>query len=427
MLSVSVLVFLLAVNAQAAPSTFGWDGRQLVEVRAQIGRGELSKSLASLKTRADKALNGLYSVMDKNSTPPSGSKHDYMSQAPYWWPPGIGCPASDACKNITKTCVQDYGKPFERHDGYHNPCVDSLDDHRSGDMATDVTWLSVYSWLTNHSDPAYSNHAAKMLRRWFLDPDWLMNPNLKYGQGVPGQDEGRQEGMIEVSSWAEMLDGVVLLRTSPAWSQADDDGLRAWMAKFFDWALTNSIGQKEFAATNNHGTWMDNTMSAMALFLGNKTEAAKIAKAAPSKRVDVQVMPNGTLPQELARTKSASYATMDATAFMSLAHLAQHSGVDLYGYCSASKQCLRKVIEYLLPYAINDTSVTHPCITDPSSTVPCWPYPQITSFSWGDLFQPLRRAAIAFNSSTYEKGCQKLPDVDYGGNFLNLVLPPFKP
>lgn len=26
------------------------------------------------------------SVMDKSSTPPSGSKHDYMSQAPYFWP-----------------------------------------------------------------------------------------------------------------------------------------------------------------------------------------------------------------------------------------------------------------------------------------------------------------------------------------------------
>jgi hypothetical protein len=45
------------------------------------------------------------SVVQKAVTPPSGDKHDYMSQAPYWWPD----PASAD------------GKPYIRRDGERNP------------------------------------------------------------------------------------------------------------------------------------------------------------------------------------------------------------------------------------------------------------------------------------------------------------------
>ena len=41
----------------------------------------------ALTAQADKMLGeGPYSVMDKQQTPPSGDKHDYMSVGPYWWP-----------------------------------------------------------------------------------------------------------------------------------------------------------------------------------------------------------------------------------------------------------------------------------------------------------------------------------------------------
>ena len=36
---------------------------------------------------ADRSLtSGTLSVVEKELTPPSGDKHDYMSIAPYWWP-----------------------------------------------------------------------------------------------------------------------------------------------------------------------------------------------------------------------------------------------------------------------------------------------------------------------------------------------------
>ncbi|HEX6650711.1 MAG TPA: hypothetical protein VF075_14270 [Pyrinomonadaceae bacterium] len=44
-------------------------------------------ALAKLERDAQKALtSGPFSVVTKTVTPPSGDKHDYMSQAPYFWP-----------------------------------------------------------------------------------------------------------------------------------------------------------------------------------------------------------------------------------------------------------------------------------------------------------------------------------------------------
>jgi hypothetical protein len=41
----------------------------------------------ALKADAEKALTvGPFSVVDKSVTPSSGDKHDYLSQAPYFWP-----------------------------------------------------------------------------------------------------------------------------------------------------------------------------------------------------------------------------------------------------------------------------------------------------------------------------------------------------
>jgi hypothetical protein len=44
-------------------------------------------ALDALIKQADQALRTpASSVMDKEATPPSGDKHDYMSVGPYWWP-----------------------------------------------------------------------------------------------------------------------------------------------------------------------------------------------------------------------------------------------------------------------------------------------------------------------------------------------------
>ena len=71
------------------PRVFLLDARQLKETRNRIRAGDQSVSAAwaKLDAEAQKALTaGPFSVVTKDPTPPSGDKHDYMSQAPYFWP-----------------------------------------------------------------------------------------------------------------------------------------------------------------------------------------------------------------------------------------------------------------------------------------------------------------------------------------------------
>src|SRR6185369_12693959 len=76
-------------------------------------------AVAKLEREAQKLLTaGPFSVTSKAVTPPNGDKHDYMSQAPYFWPD----PKSPN------------GLPYIRRDGERNPEIDKITDHRVKDQ-----------------------------------------------------------------------------------------------------------------------------------------------------------------------------------------------------------------------------------------------------------------------------------------------------
>ena len=55
--------------------------------RIQSNNPTVLPAFNKLIRESDLALtSGTFSVVEKELTPPSGDKHDYMSIAPYWWP-----------------------------------------------------------------------------------------------------------------------------------------------------------------------------------------------------------------------------------------------------------------------------------------------------------------------------------------------------
>jgi hypothetical protein len=348
----------LARAQHATPRVFLLDAKQLQATRERIKAGDqtLAPALDKLNREAQQLTHASApSVTTKQVAPPSGDKHDYMSQAPYFWP--------DPSKPN--------GLPYIRRDGERNPEINKISDHQSMDqMVAGVETLALAYYLKGGE--AYAVHARRMLLAWFLDPATRMNPNLEYAQGIPGVSTGRGIGLIETRGLARVVDAVGLLAGSKAWTAADQRGLEDWFSRFLKWMLESRNGRDEAASKNNHGTFYDVQVVSYALFTGNQGLAARVLQEARQKRIAVQVEPDGRQPLELERTRSWSYSVMNLEGLMQLALLGRQAGVDLWNFQSSDGRGIRKALDFLAPFALGERKWSHQQLGDlqPQALIP---------------------------------------------------------
>ena len=389
-LCVSVVIFvgLLAAPAQCetppktseVPRVFLTDPRALAEARRRIRSGDRSfdAPLRRLEEDARKALGaGPFSVTTKASAPPSGDKHDYMSQAPYFWP--------DPSKPN--------GLPYLRRDGERNPEINKITDHREMDrMVEAVSALALAYYLKG--EEAYAAKAAQLLRAWFLDPATRMNPHLEYAQFIPGVNTGRGIGLIETRGLTRVVDAVGLLAGSKAWTKQDQRGVEDWYDKFLRWMLESKHGRDEAAAKNNHGTYYDVQVASYALFLGKRDLAKRVVEEARTKRVAAQVEPDGRQPLELARTRAWGYSVGNLDGLITLAELGERAGVDLWSYRTRDGRGIRRALEYLYPFAVGERR---------------WPHQQLGEWPPEMLFPLMRRAAARYTDAPFAALMRRIP------------------
>jgi hypothetical protein len=295
-------------------------------------------ALARLLGEARKALaEKPFSVAEKTVLPPSGDKHDYLSLAPYAWP--------DPRKPD--------GLPYITRDGQTNPERDSISDHAYFSRIVSVTETLGLAYYLN-GDESFARHAALLLHTFFVAPATRMNPNLNFGQGVRGKENGRPSGIIDTSSIARLVDGVGLLLDSPSLSQNDRDGLFGWFRDYLTWLRESELGRREGQAKNNHGAWYDVQVVSLALATGQVDLARETLQFAHKRRIGRQIDPDGSQPEELQRTKSWHYSIYNLQAFVALANLGDRAGVDLWRYQTSDGRSIRKAIDYLLPFALGD-------------------------------------------------------------------------
>eukprot|EP01012_Entosiphon_sulcatum_P003592 TRINITY_DN11194_c0_g1_i1.p1 TRINITY_DN11194_c0_g1~~TRINITY_DN11194_c0_g1_i1.p1 ORF type:complete len:423 (-),score=78.18 TRINITY_DN11194_c0_g1_i1:136-1404(-) len=414
----SCAMLVCACSAAVLPRTFVWNASDIASVLERVKQGDPSvmPSVQAAVFEAEKALKQQpVSVTTKPYVPPSGNKHDYMSLDKYYWPCNVVPPSLTAAERGAPECNETTGLPWVRHDGVTNPAMHLYDHDRLINMTSAVTKLGVAYYFTG--DERYASHAADLLTTWFLDPTTMMNPNLNFGHFVPGVANGTHGGFIDVHQWPEMLDAISLLGESKSWTGDKETALRLWFAEFATWAVVSNFGAGESAETNNHGVWYDVLVSGTALYSGKQDVAAIIARDALTKRVLVQVQPNGELPAELARTKSWSYTEFCTEALLQLTAVAYNSGVDL---AHGANSRLRTTIDFQLPY------VTGSKPWNWTQIVPFYP-PNCTITDVdqcvGSYYTVLRKAANFYHSSTYEKVIPTLPGVNATANMINLVLP----
>jgi hypothetical protein len=344
---------------------------------------------SAIREAADHAMKeGPFSVMDKQDAPPSGDKHDYMSMGTYWW-------------HNPKT---PNGLPYIRRDGERNPEIEKIPDHQNmGRVGKGSRILALAFYLTGNE--AYAARAAVLLRTWFLDPGTRMNPNLNFGQGIPGITTGRGTGIIDSRGLTDVVDAAGLLASSKNWTPADEKGMEKWFADYLSWLQQSSIGQDEAKAANNHGSFYDVQVADFALFTGKPELARDVILEAKEKRLARQVMPDGSQPLEAERTRGLSYSVFNLEGLMDLAVLGEHTQVDLWHYQTKDGRSIRKALEYLLPYAAGEKK---------------WEHQQITDFQPREIVPLLLLAAVKLGNPQFEKAAEKIETAERDVN--NLLL-----
>jgi len=302
--------------------------------------------------------------MEKKNIPPSGNKHDYMSLAPYHWP------------DPTKAD----GLPYIRKDGQTNPEVKEYKDKEyMPALCGHVNTLALAYYFSG--DKLYAEHAAKLLRVWFLDTATRMNPNLNFAQAIKGVNTGRGAGLIDTRHFVKVIDAIGLLQGSKYWTNEDQKGMQHWFKEFLHWMQTSKNGIDELNTKNNHGAWYDAQRIAMALYIGDNEAAKKIALNAAD-RLDKQMDANGKFPEEMVRKISLHYTTFVMHAFFAIANMSDKAGVDLWNLVTPTGKSLQKGFDALHPYITKEKE---------------WEGPQIKAFDFEDAYPILMEATTRFN------------------------------
>jgi hypothetical protein len=320
-----------------------WAQLQQQKQAYQSGESTVKFLVEQLQETADGMMEtGPFSVVHKEQTPPSGDKHDYMSQGPYWWP------------DTTKAD----GLPYIRRDGEVNPERATLTDRQElAELTTASEILSRAYYYTG--EEAYARRLAKLLSVWFVEAATRMNPHLEYGQAIPGRTEGRGIGIIETRNLGKITDAVALIRNSPAWTPELENGMQEWMGAYLDWLLNSKKGQDEAVHPNNHGTWYDVQAVSLALFTGRDSLARSILEKAKVSRFDEHLEADGAQPRELARTLSFNYSAMNLLGLFQLARLGESVDVDLWHYSTPEGASLQDALDFLLPAALGEEAWLH--------------------------------------------------------------------
>ena len=369
-------------NIPIAPLLLG--SESLATTKSQLEQGEhrLQKAYGQLILAAEKALlEGPFSVTDKSQLPPSGNKNDYASYSRYWWP------------DPTKAD----GLPYIRRDGETYPgsqSLDASDRQRIGALGENTEVLGLAYYFTG--EKKYAQKVAQLLRVWFLNKATRMNPNLNHAQCRLGHNTGSKSGVLDGRIMIKALEASLLIEGSKALSNEEKQELKQWAEAYFEWLTTSELALQEAASKNNHGSYYDVQALYIALYAGKKKQAVQIAQNCYSKRILKQIQSDGSMPEEMARTRPLFYSIYNLNALFLVAHLAEKVAVDIWKTNDPSSR-LRTALDYLAPYSSPDKS---------------WPQPTLRATNRMDLFQILQLADRIYPTGNYLDFASLLPQED---------------
>lgn len=306
-------------------------------LKLQRASSEAQKEYRGLLKKADSYLEiENPTVINKELLPPTKNKNDYLSISRYWWP--------DTAKTD--------GLPWIRKDGETNPDTqtDAVDRKRLGRMSDYVEKLSLAYFFSG--DEKYAKKGISIINTWFIDKSTRMNPHLQFAQSVPGNPKSRRSGILDGRDIpVKVLDGVTLLSKSKNWSKDHAKKFNKWLFDYEIWLTISPTGIKGANQENNHGSWYNYQVAALAYYNGNM-DLLKKALGRTKELFDIQLDKNGAQTHELERTRSYFYSCFNLDALTRTAIVAEKAKMPIWEYASKDNgKGILKAIDFLLPAA----------------------------------------------------------------------------
>ena len=271
----------------------------------------------------------------------AGGRHDFFSEADYWWPDSLN-PSG----------------PYIQKDGQTNPA--NFSEHRLAMIRFSQIVGNLTSAYLLTKDNKYAFKAIQHCEAWFVDTATKMNPSLLYAQAIKGKVTGRGVGIIDMIQMMEVAQSVMVLEKQHAIKTSDLIEVKKWFQQYLQWVTTHPYGIDEREAKNNHGTCWTMQVAVFAKLVNDTALLNYCDNRFKTLLLPSQMDPNGSFPLELKRTKPYGYSLFNLDAMYTLAHVLSTKENNLWAFKTANGLSLKKGIEFLYPFVENKNSWTLP-------------------------------------------------------------------
>jgi len=286
-----------------------WDINSLMQIKTAAIH---PKQFEEIVAKANDICRGELAVITSKTVTFAPDYHYYCSIGPYWWPDPL------------------HPGNYINKDGQVNPESKNYDNVRLGELVNNCSYLSRAFFITN--DIRYYNVFIRQLKAWFIEKETYMYPNFEYSQVVPGQNNnrGRSTGLITAYDFNSVIESIRLVNGVKRIDKKTMKALQKWFLDFAQWADNGSFGKTLHRIDNNISLAFDVMLVNMYLFAGKERRAKEIVDSFANKRINKQIKPDGSQPEELLRTNAFSYSLYNLTHIVDFCYLARYWYPDYY-------------------------------------------------------------------------------------------------
>lgn len=329
-----LLLFLLVLtglnSAAAQYCPLLWNIDNLSKVKASPSK---YKVYSECIKEANQILNDKPVTVTNKNKYFGSNKHNYSSIAPYWWPN----PENPEGEYIFR-------------DGVVNPEVSDYDVASLDDMCKRLRVLSIAFFLTEKEE--YYQAYLKQLRAWFINRRTYMTPQLEYAQVIKGhnRNKGSGAGLVTVDNFHTVLESFRLVDMIKPVDRRTKRKTVNWFSQFLNWMLCSDLGSTARKGNSNIALLYDVAALDIALFVDNKEVVKYLSDEFRRKRLEKQIKPDGSQPNELSRSKAFSYSIYNLTHIIDFCIIQESTGNEYY---SQNKEIIDSATLFLTKYLGN--------------------------------------------------------------------------